>query len=99
MGNFAKKGSVFPLDDAMKASPSAAGRAGAGATFTRTIPAWPGRAARRKLFARRPSRIAYRGRIDCNKFEASVAPTWQPMFERSDNVMPVAAESAVIAVV
>ena len=48
--------------------------------------------------ARRPSRIAYCGQIDCNKFEAGVAPAWQPMFERSDNVMPVAAESAMIAV-
>src|SRR3977135_183225 len=53
---------------------------------------------RRNLYARRPSRIAYCGQIDCNKFEARVAPAWQPMFERSDNVMPVAAESAMIAV-
>src|ERR1700674_3888157 len=54
--------------------------------------------ARRNLYARCPSRNAYRGRIDCNKFEAGVAPAWQPMFERIDNVMPVAAERAVIAV-
>jgi len=54
--------------------------------------------ARRNLYARRPSRIAYGGQIDCNKFEAGIAPAWQPMFERSDNVMPVAAESAMIAV-
>src|ERR1700680_1073031 len=57
------------------------------------------RGARRNLYARRPSRNAYRGRIDCNKFEARVAPTWHPMFERSDNVMPVAAERAMIPVV
>ena len=56
------------------------------------------RGARWNLYARRPSRNAYRGRIDCNKFEAGVAPAWQPMFERSDNVMPVAAERAMIAV-
>src|SRR5712691_5672308 len=54
--------------------------------------------AHRNLDARRPSRIAYRGRIDCNKFEASVAPAWQPMFERRDHMMPVAAERAMIAV-
>src|SRR6266699_495356 len=56
------------------------------------------RAARRNLSARRLSRIAYRGRIDCNKFEAGVAPAWQPMFECSHNMVAVAAESAMIAV-
>src|SRR6266853_1124140 len=56
-------------------------------------------AARRNLCVRRLSRIACRGRIDCNKFEAGVAPAWQPMFERSDNVMPVASERAMIAIV
>src|SRR5882672_1233578 len=80
----------------------------------RAVPPWrasrsprcfDGRVARRRLEARpnscerRPSRITYRARIDCNKFEAGVAPAWQPVFERSDNVTPVATESAVIAVV
>ena len=34
----------------------------------------------------------------CNKFNARVAPPWQPMFERSDHVMTVATQRAMIAV-
>src|SRR5258708_18012402 len=55
--------------------------------------------ARRNLIARRPRQIARRARFNCNKFEARIAPTWQPIFEGGDNMMPVAAESTMIAVV
>ena len=38
-------------------------------------------------------------RFHCNKFHARVAPAREPMFERGDDMLAVAAESAMIAVV
>src|SRR6266700_2053020 len=37
-------------------------------------------------------------RINCNKFIARVTPSRQPMFKRRDDVMAVAAQGAMIAV-
>src|SRR4029077_17966485 len=46
----------------------------------------------------RIARCTYGRRFHCNKFHACIAPAREPMFERGDDMLAAAAESAMIAV-
>src|SRR5258708_26037969 len=49
--------------------------------------------------SQRIARFTYGRRLHCNKFQARIAPAREPMFERGDDMMTIAAQSAMIAVV